>query len=84
MASTGTRRRPQRPLCPFCGYGDQVVPILYGDPGPEAVEQSQRGEIALGGSCIGPDSHDWYCKGCLRSFGARKIEEEDDIEKASA
>jgi hypothetical protein len=69
MASTGVRRiRYKRPACPFCSYDDQVVRIVYGQPTPELVEQSQRGEVALGGSCIGPDAHDWYCRGCLRSF----------------
>jgi hypothetical protein len=84
MASTGTRRRARRPSCPFCGYDDQVVPISYGLPGPELVEQSQRGEVALGGCCIGPDSHDWYCKGCLRSFTPTECEEDLSLGKATA
>jgi hypothetical protein len=70
MLSTGTRRRSRRPVCPACRYDDQVVPIIYGMPTPELIEQSRRGEVALGGSCIGPDAHDWYCKGCLESFAA--------------
>jgi hypothetical protein len=83
MASTATRRRPKRPICPFCGYDDQVVPIMYGLPGPELIEQSQRGDVALGGCCIGPDSHNWYCKGCLRSFNASVREEESGFGKAA-
>jgi len=74
MASTGTRRRPKRPACPFCGYEDQVVPIIYGMPSPELIEQSRRGEVALGGCCISVDAHEWYCKGCLQSFNAADAE----------
>jgi hypothetical protein len=70
MATTGTRRRPKRPICPYCRFDDQVVAIVYGQPTPELIEQSRRGEVALGGCCIGPDAHEWYCKGCLQSFNA--------------
>jgi hypothetical protein len=76
MASTGVRRtRYRRPACPFCRYEDQVVRIVYGYPGPDLIEQSRRGEVALGGCCIGPDAHEWYCRGCLRSFNAPDFSE---------
>jgi len=75
MASTSVRRtRYKRPACPFCGYDDQVVRIFYGQPSQELIEQSQRGEIALGGSCMSPDAHQWYCRGCLRTFSAPEFE----------
>ncbi len=71
MPVTGTRRsRYPRPPCPHCGYDDQVVRISYGLPSTETIEQAKRGEIALGGSCLGPDSPGWYCRGCMRSFEA--------------
>ncbi len=70
MLSTVSRRRQRRPVCPYCRYEDQVVPIAYGEPDPELLEQSRRGEIALGGGSAGPEAHDWYCKGCLQSFSA--------------
>ncbi len=71
MGTTGVRRSRQgRPACPFCGYDDQVVRIFYGMPGPELIEESRRGEVALGGCCIGPESPAWYCRGCLQSFDA--------------
>ncbi len=76
MATTGVRRsRYRRPSCPFCGYDDQVVRIVYGLPGPELIEESRQGEIALGGCRIGTDSHNWYCRGCLRSFDAPNFTE---------
>ena len=62
---------PRPPACPECGYYDQVVPIVYGLPGPELIEQARRGELALGGSPLGADSPAWYCKGCLHKFDAR-------------
>ena len=75
MASTSVRRtRYKRPACPFCGYDDQVVRIVYGQPSRELIEQSQRGEIALGGSCAAPDAHQWYCRGCLRTFSAPEFQ----------
>ena len=71
MATTGVRRRSKRPRCPYCRLDDEIiVPIIYGTPGPDLIEQSQRGEVALGGCCIGPEQHEWYCKGCMQSFNA--------------
>lgn len=37
--------------CPDCKNG-KLVPIVYGMPGPELVEQSGRGEIELGGCVV--------------------------------
>ncbi|MGA3210572.1 MAG: hypothetical protein ABSD20_04645 [Terriglobales bacterium] len=69
MASTGTRRtRYRRPACPTCAGEDEVVRIVYGDPSPEIIEQSQRGEIALGGCSTGLSEDDWYCRACHRCF----------------
>ncbi len=74
MASPGVHKvRYRRPGCPFCGYEDQVVRIVYGYPSPEMIEQSRRGEVALGGCCIGPDADAWYCRGCMRTFKAEAI-----------
>jgi hypothetical protein len=70
MTSTAVRRtKYKRPACPLCGFDDQVVQIVYGNPGPEMIEQSQRREVALGG-CKAPGAPAWYCRGCLQSFNA--------------
>ena len=70
MASTGARRtRYRRPTCPFCGSEEEVVRIVYGDPTREMIEQSQRGEVALGGCSTGLGEDDWYCRVCHRCFG---------------
>ncbi|MFB3815275.1 MAG: hypothetical protein ACE14L_14310 [Terriglobales bacterium] len=76
MANAGVRKsRYRRPVCPFCGYDDQVVRIFYGMPGPEVIQESRQGEVALGGCCIGPNSHNWYCRGCLQTFDIPRFED---------
>ena len=49
--------------CPECGSED-VVPIVYGMPGPELREQSDRGEVALGGCCVSDDDPTHLCRAC--------------------
>jgi hypothetical protein len=49
--------------CPRCGSAD-VLPIRYGYPGPEMVEDWHAGRIALGGCMIHPDYPDHACRGC--------------------
>ena len=60
MSGRKTRRPPK---CPHCG-STEVIPILYGYPGDEMLEQLHRGEIALGGCCITDDQPNWRCKKC--------------------
>ena len=49
--------------CPRCSSQD-VLPIVYGMPGSELVEQSIAGRVALGGCVIFPESPDWRCVQC--------------------
>ena len=51
------------PPCPRCGSLD-AVRIVYGLPSMEGFEAAQRGEYALGGCVIGPESPDFECRGC--------------------
>jgi hypothetical protein len=37
--------------CPSCKNG-KLIPIVYGMPGRERMEQSERGEIGLGGCVV--------------------------------
>ena len=37
--------------CPTCKAG-RLIPIIYGLPGRELMEQSERGEVELGGCII--------------------------------
>ena len=49
--------------CPRCGSGD-VLPIMYGMPGPEMTEESLAGRVALGGCVVFPDAPDRLCQNC--------------------
>ena len=49
-------------ICPKCNKTDQVIPIEYGMPGPEMIELSEKGVIALGGGEVWDDSPKYYCK----------------------
>ena len=40
--------------CPKC-RSDRVLEIVYGMPEPELEAQAMRGELELGGCCVGPD-----------------------------
>ena len=42
--------------CPTCKAG-RLIPIIYGLPGRELMEQSERGEVELGG-CSVTEVHD--------------------------
>jgi hypothetical protein len=49
--------------CPRCGSGD-VLPIVYGMPGPEMTEEIQAGTVVLGGCVLFPDAPDRLCRNC--------------------
>ena len=52
MKSTATTKRLRKgSRCPRCAKG-KLVPIVYGLPLSELIEQSQRGEVMLGGCVI--------------------------------
>ncbi len=55
-------------MCPKCG-SDHAVRIIYGDPTPEALEASARGEICLGGCCIELNDPLYTCKDCAYRWG---------------
>jgi hypothetical protein len=50
--------------CPRCGSG-KVIPIIYGMPGRELMEEARAGTVRLGGCCIiGDVPSDQFCKSC--------------------
>ena len=60
METTATR-------CPRCGSED-VLPIVYGYPGPDLVEESIAGKVKLGGCLVGPDSPEFHCEACAHEW----------------
>ena len=59
--------------CPKCG--DQLVEIVYGMPGPELFEASERGEVILGGCCITGDDPKYHFNKC-------KLDYSQDLKKS--
>ena len=53
----------KKPKCPKCN-SDNVVPIAFGYPSPEMMEEAESGEIVLGGCCIEENDPEWHCKDC--------------------
>jgi DNA-directed RNA polymerase subunit RPC12/RpoP len=49
--------------CPRCN-SEYTVPIVYGLPGAELVEESKAGRVALGGCVVFPDAPDYTCRNC--------------------
>jgi len=60
------------PRCPRCGAPG--IPILYGMPGPELIEASERGDAAIGGCVIDARNPTHQCSRCETSW----IEESAD------
>ncbi|MCP4121120.1 MAG: hypothetical protein GY751_05155 [Bacteroidetes bacterium] len=48
--------------CATCKSNDQVVPVMYGMPGPKMQDDAYAGKIKLGGCLIGENDPKWYCK----------------------
>lgn len=49
--------------CPECD-SEKVARIVFGYPGEEMMEQSERGEIVLGGCCVTENDPEWRCNDC--------------------
>jgi hypothetical protein len=57
----------EKPACPECGSRD-VLPIVYGLPGPELEARALRGEVMLGGCVVFDSSPDLGCTNCGASW----------------
>ena len=69
--SGATRHQDRRPPCPRCG-AEHVVPIVYGLPAQELFERAERGEVELGGCCIGENDPDSLCRECNHKWRAKE------------
>ncbi len=55
----------EKPPCPECGSSASVIPIIYGAPTKELLEQMSRGQIELGGHImVGNRQPPWTCTKC--------------------
>ena len=61
-------REAKPATCPKCGSQDAVIPIGYGYPSSEMSEAAERGEIQLGGCCIGDIDPRFACRRCHIRF----------------
>lgn len=72
------RKKPVKPAaCPKCG-SENVVPIQYGLPNGKMSAQWRRGEIELGGCCIGPGIPLRLCVDCKERFDRLGVDEGSD------
>jgi len=55
------------PECPSCA-SNNIAAIAFGYPGPEMMEESQRGKIVLGGCIVTDDDPEWHCKDCAHQW----------------
>lgn len=66
MATIQVKTKPD--VCPHCG--GKLLPILYGEPTPEAYEACEKGLLILGGCCVDVKGEGylkmpkWECKDC--------------------
>ena len=56
------------PKCPRCS-ADEVVPVVYGMPSAELIEQSRAGRVALGGDVHWLEAPEWRCVACGHEWG---------------
>lgn len=66
-----TRRSRAPRTCPKCGA--KTVPILYGEPTPDAFQAAERGELVLGGCVVSDDSPSRTCTTCGHAFGRVRL-----------
>ncbi|MEW6144575.1 MAG: hypothetical protein AB1598_06100 [Thermodesulfobacteriota bacterium] len=75
----------EKPACPECGSHD-VLPIVYGLPGPELEARAVRGEVVLGGCIVYDSAPDLHCKSCNAEWNdqrAKRLFEEHEGEDES-
>jgi DNA-directed RNA polymerase subunit RPC12/RpoP len=63
------KKKEQYPPCPKCASKD-VIPVVYGYPGPGLMEASEKGKVKLGGCVISHDMYEYFCKTCKHEWGS--------------
>ncbi|MDH5511136.1 MAG: hypothetical protein OEZ32_12400 [Nitrospinota bacterium] len=54
--------------CPECG-SDDIVPIRYGTPGAEMLQEVEEGKAVMGGCVLDEESPVGLCRACNHKFG---------------
>ncbi len=49
--------------------GKSMVPVVYGMPGPDLFEASERGDVVLGGCVVSDDIPAFRCRSCGATSG---------------
>jgi hypothetical protein len=57
--------------CPWCG-SDEVLPIAYGLPSPQMIEESIAGRLLLGGDMVWLGAPDMECVACGHNWRSDK------------
>ncbi|MEX1194954.1 MAG: hypothetical protein WED85_07850 [Dehalococcoidia bacterium] len=60
--------------CPKCGQKNTVVPIMYGMPSGEAMEEAERGDLMLAGCMVGDVDPQLNCRACAINFAFARPE----------
>jgi hypothetical protein len=64
------------PVCPQCGRTDSIVPIKYGKPGQDLMDEAREGKCVLGGCMVSTDSPKWHCQKCEHEWGTADVARE--------
>lgn len=67
-------------LCPHCG-ADAAVPIVYGMPGPEAMEAAERQEAVLAGCVVSGDDASAACTQCGSTWASSEDVSVSEIDR---
>jgi hypothetical protein len=63
----------ETPKCPECGSA-KALPICYGFPELETLEDALEGKIVLGGCVIIGGEPTWQCAECSHKWGELRID----------
>ena len=55
---------------------DYIVPIAYGYPSPELLNEANEGKVSLGGCVIRPDNPDFSCNDCGNQWSSAYYDRE--------
>jgi hypothetical protein len=69
LSSTEPISQTKPSVCPNCGQEGSIVPIIYGKPGQDLINDAKNRKCVLGGCVIKGNSPKWQCLNCGESWG---------------